>query len=102
MNCRVCSRRFHEGCRQGTGLGLSIARGIGTEHGGQITVSSALGQETNFRVSLPSAGSKKEARAMNEQITDAHLLIIAGQQKMGKLIETDPRLRGMNTKVCTS
>jgi signal transduction histidine kinase len=38
---------------QGTGLGLSISYSIVRNHGGQITVSSALGQETVFTVSLP-------------------------------------------------
>jgi signal transduction histidine kinase len=38
---------------QGTGLGLFIARAITDAHGGQITVSGAVGEGTTFRIELP-------------------------------------------------
>jgi PAS domain S-box-containing protein len=37
----------------GIGLGLSIARLVAEAHGGTLTVSSALGQGTTFRLTLP-------------------------------------------------
>jgi two-component system, NtrC family, sensor kinase len=38
---------------EGTGLGLSISHGITARHGGTITVESAIGRGTIFRVVLP-------------------------------------------------
>lgn len=37
----------------GTGLGLAISQAVATRHGGNITVTSQLGQGTSFEVSLP-------------------------------------------------
>ncbi|WP_370249002.1 sensor histidine kinase [Nocardioides sp.] len=39
----------------GTGLGLAITQRIVTRHGGRVTVSSTLGEGTEFRVHLPLA-----------------------------------------------
>ena len=38
---------------KGTGLGLSICHGIVIEHGGKISVRSAIGQGSTFVVELP-------------------------------------------------
>ena len=42
---------------QGTGLGLSISHGIVKEHGGRITLDSALHQGATFTVELPGSGA---------------------------------------------
>jgi PAS domain S-box-containing protein len=39
--------------REGRGLGLSIAHAIVAMHGGEVTVASAVGSGTTFRVALP-------------------------------------------------
>jgi heavy metal sensor kinase len=53
--------RFYRGDpareRSGTGLGLPLARSIVRLHGGEITLESAPGYGTCFRVYLPQAGS---------------------------------------------
>lgn len=42
-----------KGLKEGTGLGLSLSYGIVHDHGGEITIESAPGQETVFTVVLP-------------------------------------------------
>jgi two-component system sensor histidine kinase BaeS len=47
---------------QGMGLGLPIAREIVTAHGGNLTVSSTVGEGTTFRIVLPIIGSSSLER----------------------------------------
>ncbi len=39
--------------RQGSGLGLTIVKGLAEAHGGRVTVESALGTGSTFKVALP-------------------------------------------------
>ncbi len=43
---------------QGSGLGLAISRSIVTAHGGTLTVESAVGKGSTFRMELPAAPSE--------------------------------------------
>jgi heavy metal sensor kinase len=47
--------------QSGMGLGLSLARAIARSHGGEITVTSQLGQGSTFTVTLPKAQRKEES-----------------------------------------
>ncbi len=48
---------------KGTGLGLAICKRIVQEHGGTLTVDSAVGQGTTVRIELPAEG-RFDAAAM--------------------------------------
>ena len=51
--------RFYTRRKQGgTGVGLSVAQQIAAQHGGQISVTSALGEGSCFTLALPSLGAQ--------------------------------------------
>jgi PAS domain S-box-containing protein len=50
---------------EGTGLGLSVSYGIVEAHGGTITVESALGRGTTFRILLPVASAHGTPRGQS-------------------------------------
>jgi len=53
--CRIFEP-FWTSKAKGTGLGLALCRKVAQEHGGSLTVESAVGSGTAFTVSLPLAG----------------------------------------------
>jgi two-component system, NtrC family, nitrogen regulation sensor histidine kinase NtrY len=61
-----CERLFtpyYTSKQHGTGLGLAIVQSVVTDHGGRITVDSAPGRGTTFRIELPGNQDKIETEA---------------------------------------
>lgn len=50
---KVFDEFFSHNKRSGTGLGLAIVKSIVSDHGGEITVESVVGEGTTFYISLP-------------------------------------------------
>ena len=53
---------FYTSKSTGTGLGLALSRKVVEAHGGEIEASSALGEGTEFLITLPRSGGAGEAR----------------------------------------
>jgi signal transduction histidine kinase len=56
--------------QEGTGIGLSLVRELVTLHGGQITVKSAVGRGTTFRVELPKGTGHLPAASLSPTPAD--------------------------------
>jgi CheY-like chemotaxis protein len=88
------SRRFG-----GTGLGLSISRGLVEAMGGSVTVTSALGHGTTFRVELPlPTGAPVAAQAVERANVDSDPGLVAERRRRTILVADDDRV---NQRIAT-
>ena len=91
---------------EGTGLGLSVVHGIVHSHGGAITVESAVGKGSTFRVYLPSAPAHDEAtvdeRASDERGRGENVLVVDDEAEVARLLERILISRGYHVTTFTS
>jgi len=79
-----------KGVGKGTGMGLSVVHGIIKDHGGEITVSSKLGEGTTFTVFLPKVESKSEETKIEDAIPTGteNILVVDDEEHMVFLTKT--------------
>jgi PAS domain S-box-containing protein len=81
---------------KGTGLGLATVYGIVEQSGGHITVETALGQGTTFRIYLPAvleATTKRSARSGVTPATGAETILV---------VEDEPAVQQMARRMLTA
>jgi two-component system cell cycle sensor histidine kinase/response regulator CckA len=82
-----------KGAGKGTGLGLAMVYGALRQNGGHVTVDSALGRGTTFKIHLPAAtGASRTANAR------APLEVMTGNASI-LLVEDDDKVRSLTKKV---
>jgi PAS domain S-box-containing protein len=80
---------------KGTGLGLVTVRGIAAGHGGFVTVETAPGRGTTFRVFLPAA----EQPATSGKMASAHPHLTRGQGELVLVVDDEASIRDLITVV---
>jgi len=81
---------------KGTGLGLSVVYGIVKRHGGEIKVSSKVGEGTVFEIYLPSAESACQPPEVKSQIKSKKM---KGNREIILLIEDENMVRNITKKI---
>lgn len=76
----------------GLGLGLTIARRGIEQHGGQLTVTSQLGQGSTFRVILPPITQLNEV-SIDNRLDVAHQQMLTYAKDMAQAIASERRMR---------
>jgi two-component system NtrC family sensor kinase len=84
---------------KGTGLGLSVSYGIVHEHGGNISVESALGKGTSFHIDFPIAA---EEQISSEELTDSSFQQPQGNGKRILAIDDEDLILEMIQEVLSS
>ena len=75
----------------GLGLGLTIARRGVEQHGGQLTVTSRLGQGSTFRVTLPPITQLNEV-SIDNRLDVAHQQMLTYAKDMAQAIASERRM----------
>ncbi|HEX2734929.1 MAG TPA: MASE1 domain-containing protein [Polyangiaceae bacterium] len=91
---------------EGTGLGLAVVHGIVQEHGGAITLDTALGKGTTFHVYLPIASSGQEIEVARSAPTvmgrGQRILLVDDERAIAEGLSKLLERHGYRTLVFTS
>jgi signal transduction histidine kinase len=81
---------------KGVGLGLNIARGIAKQHGGDIQVSSRLGEGSTFTIQLPVTKQKGRRNLVRSKVSGV------ARQALALVIDDDKRVGGVLAEILES
>jgi signal transduction histidine kinase len=91
---------------RGTGMGLAVAAGIMREHGGAISVSSALGKGTTFTLSFPIQANIEETKPdpvpTSKTAESRSVLVVDDEEMVLNVISRLLSIRGHNVTKASS